>query len=149
MHPYVPVEPKLFTYRLNTDGAASKYEYSCVELNQPHQLQVDYNMGMRIDLVDKEKYQVNPQQQRQMLLGEQAPVKNEEDVTEKMLEGLKAKLLSTRDRFILSSKDTLPELETHKKPVPLQKSLSMLSDATNKEKEPAAGGTKVPVIMTG
>ena len=62
MHPYVPVEPKLFTYRLNTDQAASKYEYSCVELHQPHQIYVDYNMGMRVDLVDKEKYQVNPRQ---------------------------------------------------------------------------------------
>ena len=60
MHPYVPVEPKLFNYRLNTDEAASKYEYSCVELNQVHQIYVDFNMGMRIDLVDKEKYQVNP-----------------------------------------------------------------------------------------
>ena len=56
MHPYVPVEPKLFSYRLNTDNAASKYEYSCMELHQPHQILVDYNMGMRIDLVDKEKY---------------------------------------------------------------------------------------------
>ena len=36
MHPYVPVEPKLFNYRLNTDEAASKYEFSCVELNQVH-----------------------------------------------------------------------------------------------------------------
>lgn len=62
MHPYVPVEPKLFSYRLNTDNAASKYEYSCMELHQPHQILVDYNMGMRIDLVDKEKYQVNPRQ---------------------------------------------------------------------------------------
>ena len=70
MHPYVPVEPKLFTYRLNTDQAASKYEYNCVELNQPHQIYVDYNMGMRVDLVDKEKYQVNPKQQRAMLLGQ-------------------------------------------------------------------------------
>ena len=62
MHPYVPVEPKLFTYRLNTDHAASKYEYSCVELHQSHNIYVDYNMGMRIDLVDKEKYQVNSKQ---------------------------------------------------------------------------------------
>jgi len=52
----------LFTYRLNTDNAASKYEFSCIELNQQHQIYVDYNMGMRIDLVDKEKYQVNPKQ---------------------------------------------------------------------------------------
>ena len=59
MIPYVPVEPKLFTYRLNTNSIASKYEYTCLEVNQPHPIYVDYNMGMRIDLVDKEKYQVN------------------------------------------------------------------------------------------
>ena len=56
MQPYVPVEPKLFKYRLNTDNAASKYEYSSIELHEPHQIYVDYNMGMRIDLVDKDKY---------------------------------------------------------------------------------------------
>ncbi len=55
----MPIEPKLFTYRLNTDNGASKYDYSCIELNQSHPIYVDYNMGMRIDLVDKEKYQVN------------------------------------------------------------------------------------------
>ena len=60
LQPHVPVDPKLFTYRLNTDDAASKYEYSSIELTQPHQIYVDYNMGIRIDLVDKEKYQVNP-----------------------------------------------------------------------------------------
>ena len=58
MQPYVPVEPKLFKYRLNTDASASRYEYSSIELHEPHQIFVDYNMGMRIDLVDKDKYQV-------------------------------------------------------------------------------------------
>ena len=56
MAPQVPVEPKLFEYRLNTDNAASNYEFSCIEMNQPHNIYVDYNMGMRIDLVDKDKY---------------------------------------------------------------------------------------------
>eukprot|EP00353_Schmidingerella_taraikaensis_P008340 CAMPEP_0185568344 /NCGR_PEP_ID=MMETSP0434-20130131/1327_1 /TAXON_ID=626734 ORGANISM="Favella taraikaensis, Strain Fe Narragansett Bay" /NCGR_SAMPLE_ID=MMETSP0434 /ASSEMBLY_ACC=CAM_ASM_000379 /LENGTH=76 /DNA_ID=CAMNT_0028182831 /DNA_START=517 /DNA_END=747 /DNA_ORIENTATION=- len=75
-------------------------------------------MGMRIDLVDKEKYQVQPRQQRAMLLGEKqgaaGAVKTkaeEEAVTEKMLGDLRQKLLSSRDQFILSNKDTLPELE--------------------------------------
>ena len=54
--PYVPVAPKLFNYRLNAGNAASKYELSCIELQQIHQIYVDYNMGIRIDLVDKEKY---------------------------------------------------------------------------------------------
>ena len=108
------MEPKLFKYRLNTEDAASKYEFSCIELNQSHNIYVDYNMGMRIDLVDKEKYQVQARQQRAMLLGGAAAAvktKGEDEVTEKMLEDLKEKLLSSRDKFILSSKDTLPELE--------------------------------------
>ena len=95
------------------DDAASKYEYSCVELNQAHQIHVDFNMGMRVDLVDKEKYQVNPALQKQMLLGSSASsqVKNEQEVTEKILEDLKRKVLSSRDKFILSNKDTLPDFE--------------------------------------
>ena len=60
MLPDVPVEAKLFNYRLNTDNAASKYEFSSIELYDEHTLPVDYNMGMRIDLVDKEVYSVNP-----------------------------------------------------------------------------------------
>ena len=36
LQPHVPVEPKLFNYRLNTDDAASKYTFSTVELNQDH-----------------------------------------------------------------------------------------------------------------
>ena len=54
-------------------------------------------MGMRIDLTDKEKYQVKP--------------KNPEDdeaMTEQMLQDLKQKLLAARDKYILSSQDTLP-----------------------------------------
>ena len=75
-------------------------------------------MGMRVDLVDKEKYQVNSKQQRSMLLGTSSSssamkgnIKSEQEFTEKMLEDLRVKLLSSRDRFILSSKDTLPELD--------------------------------------
>lgn len=36
-------------------------------------------------------------------------VKEEDEITDKMLEGLKRKLLSSRDKFILSNKDTLPD----------------------------------------
>ena len=115
MHPHVPVEPKLFSYRLNTDNAASKYEYSSVELNQTHQILVDYNMGMRVDLVDKDKYQVNPHQQPKLLLGDSTAT-HEEDITDEQLESLKRKLLSSRDKFLLSNQETLPELEPQKKP---------------------------------
>ena len=84
-------------------------------------------MGMRIDLVDKEKYQVNPRQQRALLIGPGAAnnpaVKSKvelQDVvyTEKMLDDLRQKLLSSRDRFILSNKDTLPDFDPQKKLAP-------------------------------
>jgi len=49
-----------------------------------------------------------------------------------MLEGLKRKLLSSRDKFILSNKDTLPDFEPQAKKAPLAlfKQSSVLSDAT-------------------
>jgi hypothetical protein len=89
-------------------------------------------MGMRIDLVDKEKYQVNARQQKAMLLGSNSnptvKTKSEEEVTEKMLDELRAKLLSSRDKFILSNNDTLPEFEPKKsQPALLKKSSSMLT----------------------
>ena len=69
-----------------------------------------------------------------MLLGDtkSAAVKNiksEEEVTEKMLEDLKQKLLSSRDKFILSNKDTLPELAPKQaKPALFKTSSSVMSD---------------------
>ena len=69
-----------------------------------------------------------------MLLGaskdtDQVKTKNEEEITEKMLEDLRAKLLSSRDKFILSNKDTLPELEPKlTQPALLKHASSMLSD---------------------
>ena len=53
-----------------------------------------------------------------MLLGtaQNAAVKtkSEDEMTEKMLEDLRLKLLSSRDKFILSNKDTLPDFEPKK-----------------------------------
>lgn len=45
-------------------------------------------------------------------------VKSEDEITDKQLEELKQKLLSSRDKFILSNNDTLPESVTQqlKKP---------------------------------
>lgn len=59
-YPDIPAKPKLFKYRLDTFDQTAKYEFSTIELNQDHQILVDYNMGIRVDLVDKEIYQVNP-----------------------------------------------------------------------------------------
>ena len=68
--PHVPVEPKFFNYRLNTDNAASKYQYSSIELYSDFNIPVDYNMGMRIDLVNKEIYQVNPMKYKGIVSGD-------------------------------------------------------------------------------
>ena len=39
-------------------------------------------------------------------------VKSEDEITDKQLDELKQKLLSSRDKFILSNNDTLPESVT-------------------------------------
>ena len=54
--PEIPIRPKLFKYRLNAEKTA-KYEFTTVELNQKHEILVDYNMGMRVDLVDRGVYE--------------------------------------------------------------------------------------------
>ena len=102
MHPHVPVDPKLFNYRLNTDKAAESYEFSCIELNQDHQIYVDYNMGMRVELVDTQVYSADPSQRKP------GTAKSGEEMTTKVLEDLKSQLLSQRDKFLLSDKDELP-----------------------------------------
>jgi len=50
------VRPKLFKYRLDTQNRTSKYEFTTVELNQAHEILVDYNMGVRVDLIDRGVY---------------------------------------------------------------------------------------------
>jgi len=78
-------------------------------------------------------------------------VKEEDEITDKMLEGLKHKLLSSRDKFILSNKDTLPDFQPQKNDTPsLFKQSSIISDATLKREEAVKGGTKQePPVLTG
>lgn len=66
-------------------------------------------MGVRVDLVDKEVYQINPNIQKAAngKVGEE----------DKVLEDLKAKLLTGRDKFLLSEKDTVPTFNLRKKSV--------------------------------
>ena len=61
-------------------------------------------MGMRVELVDTEVYQADPNQRRS------ANSKASEEMTTKVLEDLKTQLLSQRDKFLLSEKDELPQL---------------------------------------
>jgi hypothetical protein len=37
-----------------------QYEFSSIELNAEHQIYVDYNMGMRVNLVDRSIYNLEP-----------------------------------------------------------------------------------------
>ena len=60
-----------------------------MELNQDHHILVDYNMGARIDLVDRGVYAMTSEQQQ----------KKGEDG------------LSERDKFLLSDRDTLPMIK--------------------------------------
>lgn len=63
-------------------------------------------MGMRIDLVDKDIYTANPVKGK-LMSGSDDRVN--EETTNKMLEDLKQRLISVRDKFILSDKETLPD----------------------------------------
>ena len=63
------MEPKLFNYRLDTDESVSRYQFTTVELNQEHPILTDYNIGMRLDLVDREVYGVSQNVGRSKLLG--------------------------------------------------------------------------------
>ena len=80
---------------------------------------------------------MQPKQQKAMLLGEKkgAAIKStkqeadEEVVTDKMLAELKQKLLSSRDQFILSNRDMLPEAELPKaSPAIMKKQSSMMNE---------------------
>lgn len=83
--PSIPVKPKLFKYRLDPENTAAAYEFSSIELNAEDQckLLVDYNMGARIDLID-----------RQVYAGGQAAKGGE---------------ISEIDKFLLSDSDKLPD----------------------------------------
>jgi uncharacterized protein YvpB len=71
-------------------------------------------MGVRVDLVDKEIYQVTPNLQKASLLG---PGIKDEELTGKQLEDLKSSLLNERDRFILSDKDSVPMFDNTNKEI--------------------------------
>jgi hypothetical protein len=90
------VRPKLFKYRLDTQQLTSKYEFTTVELNQEHQILVDYNMGARVDLVDRGVYSIST------------------ELLQKMGEDHNG--LSERDKFLLSDRDTIPLIKPKANP---------------------------------
>jgi hypothetical protein len=53
--PDVPVKPKLYRYKMDSTKSY-KYEMSSIELNREHPINVDWNMGMGIELIDRDVY---------------------------------------------------------------------------------------------
>ena len=64
-------------------------------------------MGVRVDLVDRSVYFVDPNQNE---IKNDAKPANTEQMTEKVLNDLKRRLLNGIDRWLLSDIDELPEL---------------------------------------
>lgn len=92
------MKPKLFKYRLNNENLAQKYEFATTELNQEHTILTDYNMGMRIDLIDREVWSLQPQS------AFYKPERSNKDVAEMLWR----QELNEKDRFVISDKETLP-----------------------------------------
>ena len=102
--PEIPIRPKLFKYRLDAEKT-SNYEFTPVELNQKHEILVDYNMGIRVDLIDRGVYESVSSNWR-------TNTKESKENQQKLAED---KLRSTaefdeRDRYLLSEKDDLPQI---------------------------------------
>jgi len=51
----VPIKPKLFKYKFDSHKSYG-YELSSVEINQGHLINVDFNLGIDLDLVDRSQY---------------------------------------------------------------------------------------------
>jgi hypothetical protein len=105
--PEIPVKPKLFTYKIDYKRAA-EYEFSSVEINQEQPINVDYDMGMAIDLIDRDIYNFEPF----IAKGENISAS---EMHEKM-EKLKLELFDERDLYILSDSNTWvdPSKDAHK-----------------------------------
>ena len=54
--PDIPVKPKLFNYKVDYKKPAL-YEYSSVEIKSEQIVNVDFDMGMPLDLIDRDIYQ--------------------------------------------------------------------------------------------
>ena len=90
------MRPKLFKYRMEAQQASvGNYEFSSIELNSEHHLFVDYNMGMRVNLVDRGIYNLEPEENT-------SECKSHID----RLQELRSTLLSEKDKFILSDKNS-------------------------------------------
>ena len=91
------MKPKLFTYKIDYKKAA-EYEFSSVEINQEQPINVDYDMGMAIDLIDRDIYNFEP-------FVTKGETMSAAEMHEKM-EKLKLELFDERDLYILSDSNS-------------------------------------------
>ena len=117
---------------------------------QEHNIPVDYNMGIRIDLVDKEQYQLNPKPfQNIPQTNDQDASKQDEEQTDKLLEDLKQKLINVRDKFLLSDKQNLPEHLFFEKPKPTESIKKESSRPKLMKRESSMSVKQEPLVYTG
>lgn len=88
------MRPKLYQYRVDFKKAA-EYELSSVEMNQEQLINVDFDMGMPLNLIDRDIYHPDSD-----------PTVPTKDLQAR-LEKLKLSLLDEKDRFLLSYINTI------------------------------------------
>lgn len=61
--PEIPVKPKLFQYKIDYKKSA-EYEFSSVEINQDQLINVDYDIGIPLDLIDRDVFLLDPRSRK-------------------------------------------------------------------------------------
>ena len=95
--PDIPVKPKLFQFKIDHRKSAL-YELSSIELSQTQMINVDYDMGMPLDMINREVYALQP-------LGNGKGLEDERELN-KQLEEMRLTLFDEQDRFILSDSNS-------------------------------------------
>ena len=89
------MQAKLFHYKIDYKKPA-EYELSSVELNQDLLINVDFDMGMPLDLINREIYQPD------VPIPRRETNEREKQELREQLEKLKLAHFDERDRFTLS-----------------------------------------------
>eukprot|EP00347_Sterkiella_histriomuscorum_P006902 403350993 len=134
--PDIPIKPKLYKYKMDSTRSY-KYEMSSVELNHEHIINTDWDMGMKVDLIDRDIYLPFPKPfggpgssnknftGNQAYGGSSSALKQEQDLTQNIqkelqeLDLLKQTCLDEKDKFLLSDRNTF-EIEESSRPVQKQ-----------------------------
>ncbi|CDW90287.1 UNKNOWN [Stylonychia lemnae] len=109
--PDIPIKPKLFKIKID-NKKAYQYELSSVEMNQEHIINVDYNMGMNIDFIDRDIFLPFPKVHRhgKPLIhngnNHSSETIAQTEKEQKELELMRQTYFDEKDRFILSDRNT-------------------------------------------